>query len=323
MDASDRPALYLTEQDVGELMDVESSIEVVEEVFRRLADDQATNVPRRRAMTQGICLHTMSAAAEYLGLVGWKAYTTTKDAARFHVAVYDNSSGRMRALIEADYLGQLRTGAATGVATDYMARADSSVVGILGSGKQARTQLRAVCHVRKISRVEVYSRTDERRTDFAEEMAEYCATDIAPVRTPEQATAEKDIVICATSSKVPVFDGRALDEGTHINAIGSNFLNKAEIDLAAIRRADSIVCDSVEQCRLEAGDFVPAIEAGVTDWPLMHELADVVTGRQTGRATAEQVTLFKSVGLAIEDIAMAATIIERAAEAGLGQPLPF
>ncbi len=317
------PVLFLTEEDVRELMDMTTSIEVVEEAFRQMAAGEAGNVPRARASTSGILLHTMSAAAKYLGLVGWKAYTTTKHGARFHVAVYHVDSGEMVALIEANNLGQLRTGAATGVATEYMARPDAKVVGIFGSGLQARTQLKAVCTVRRIERVEVYSRNDQRRNAFAEEMTEYCATQVVPVRTPVEAASEKDIVICASSSRAPVFDGRVLDEGTHVNAIGSNFLSKAEIDVTTVRRADTIVCDSIEQCRLEAGDFSQALEEGVTDWRLMHELADVIVGRETGRARPEDVTLFKSVGLAIEDVAMAAEIVKRAREVGLGRTLPF
>lgn len=317
------PALFLREDDVRELMDMESSIAVVEQAFRHLADGTAVNIPRTRAAAPGIMLHSMSASAEYLGLVGWKNYTTTRQGARFHVAVYDAESGEMRALIEADYLGQLRTGAASGVATEYMARPDAKVVGIFGTGLQARTQLKAVCSVRRIERVEVYSRKDENRQRFAAEMTEYCATEVEPARSPEDAAAEKDIVITATKSKTPVFDGRALDEGTHLNVIGSNFLRKAEIDVPTVQRASHIVCDSLEQCRLEAGDFAEAVEIGASEWESMHELADVVTGRKTGRATPEDVTLFKSVGLAIEDVAMAAKIIELAKDAGLGQPLPF
>ncbi len=313
--------LYLTEDDVQELMDMESSIEVVKQAFRALGDGQATNVPRARAASSGIVLHTMSAAAEYLGLVGWKAYTTTKQGARFHVAVYDIQTGEMAALIQANFLGQLRTGAASGVATEYMARPDAKIVGIFGAGLQARTQLKAVCTVRRIERVEVYCRNEERCSQFAEDMTEYCATKVVPVRVPDQAAAEKDIVITATTSKTPLFDGRVLDEGTHLNIVGSNFLAKAEIDVTTIQRADHIVCDDIQQCKLEAGDFSLALEQGMTDWPLMHDLADVVADRETGRALPENITLFKSVGLAIEDVAMAARIIERAREEGLGKEM--
>jgi ornithine cyclodeaminase/alanine dehydrogenase-like protein (mu-crystallin family) len=197
------------------------------------------------------------------------------------------------------------------------------VVGLLGTGKQARAQLHAVCKVRKIRRVDVYSRNAERCTRFAEEMSELCVTEVVPVHAPDEAAAEKDVVVTATTSPVPVFDGRVLAEGTHLNVVGSNMLTRAEIDVATVKRANHIVCDSIEACRAEAGDFVEALEDGVTDWRLMHDLADVVAGRQTGRATPEDVTLFKSVGLAIEDVAMAVEVLKRAKEAGRGQPLPF
>jgi len=316
-------AIYLREDDVRELLDVETAIEAVEVAFRNLADEKAVNIPRSRARAPGIALHVMSAAAEYLGFVAWKAYTTTRSKARFHVGLYAVESGELVALIEADYLGQLRTGAVSGVATEYMARLDAKTVGVFGTGKQARTQLKAMTAVRRIERAEVYSRDSERRHRFACEMSEFCGTQVVPVHSPEEAVAEKDIVICATTAEAPLFEGRMLDQGTHLNVVGSNYLTKTEIDVETVRRADSIVCDSIEACQREAGDFVAALEAGVTDWPLMHELSDVVAGRQTGRALPEHITLFKSVGLAIEDVAVAAKLLERAREEKIGQPLPF
>lgn len=317
------PAIYLREDDVRELLDVETAVEVVEAAFRGLAEEKAANIPRSRVRAPGIALHVMSAAAEYLGYVGWKVYTTTRSNARFHVGLSAVDSGELVALIEADFLGQLRTGAASGVATEYMARPDAKTVGVFGTGKQARTQLKAVTTVRRIERAEVYSRKAERRERFAREMSEYCGTQVVPVHSPDEAAGEKDIVICATTSEVPVFEGRVLDGGTHLNVVGSNYLTKTEIDVDTVRRADVIVCDSIEACQKEAGDFVAALEAGVTDWPLMHELADVVAGRQTGRALPEQITLFKSVGLAIEDVALGVKLLERAREEKIGEPLPF
>lgn len=316
-------AIFLTEDDVCGLLDMTTSINVVEELFRQLASGGAKNVPRARVPGGKMMLHTMSGTCEYLGVGGWKVYSTTREQARFHVGLYDLSTGEILALIEADALGQLRTGAATGVATEFLARPDAKVVGLFGAGLQARTQLKAVCTVRRIEQVEVYCRDAARREAFAAEMSEYCATRVIPVHSPDQVAAEKDIVICATTSKTPLFDGRVLDEGTHLNVIGSNFLAKAEVDVTTVHRADSIVCDSLEQCRLEAGEFVPAIEAGVTDWSLLHELSDVVVGRETGRALAENITLFKSVGLAVEDVALGAKLLQMAREAKVGQPLPF
>ena len=317
------PALYLTEADVRELLDMEIAIDVVEEAFRQLASGGAMNVPRARAHAQGIYLHTMSAVAQYLGCAGWKAYTTTSHGAKFHVGLYSTKTAEMTALIEANYLGQLRTGAASAVATECMARPDAKVVGLFGSGRQARTQLKGVCTVRKIELVEVYSRDEERCRQFAELMSEWCNTKVVPSRTPDEVAAEKDIVICATSSRTPLFEGRVLDEGTHLNVVGSNFLNKTEVDATTVQRADTIVCDSIEQCRLEAGDFVAALEAGAVEWSNMHELAEVVAGRDTGRKTPESITLFKSVGLAIEDVALAVRLVELAEKEGLGRRLPF
>lgn len=316
-------AIYLTEDDVKDVIDMDASISVIEQAFYFLANGTAQNVPRRRAKAPGIMLHTMSAAAEYLGRVGWKAYTTTAKGARFHVGLYDAETGELEALIEANALGQLRTGAASGVATEFMARPDSRVVGLLGSGLQARWQLKAVCSVRPIERVDVYSPNADRCERFAEEMSEFCRADVVPVHGPDEAAAEKDIVICATTSKTPVFDGRALETGTHLIAMGSNHLGKAEIDVTTVKMADHIVCDSIAACKIEAGDFVDALDQGVTDWRLMHDLSDVVAGKKTGRATPDDVTLFKSVGLAIEDVALGTEIVKRARAEGLGTQLPF
>ncbi|QDT95309.1 ornithine cyclodeaminase family protein [Gimesia aquarii] len=316
-------ALYITEDDVRSVMDMEKSLLIIHKVFKEMASERATNLPRQRVRAPGIMLHTMSAANEYLGYVGWKAYTSTKEGAQFHVAIYDQETGQMRALIEGDFLGQLRTGAASGVATEYMARPDSKVVGLFGSGLQARTQLQAVCQTRKIEFVSVYSRNHENCSEFAEEMTELCNVEVKASHSPDETAAEKDIVICASTSKTPLFDGRVLDEGTHLNVIGSNHRSKREIDRTTIKRADVIVCDDITQCRQEAGDFIQPVEEGITDWRLMHNLCEIVAERQTGRATDDQVTLFKSVGLAVEDVAMGAEIYQLALEEGLGVELPF
>lgn len=317
------PALFLTEENVRSLVDMPTAIDAVEAAFQEWADGQAMNVPRRRAKAPGIMLHSLSASAEYLGMIGWKNYTTTRDAARFHVALYDNETGEMVAFLEADWLGRLRTGAASGVATSYMARPESHTVGIYGTGKQARTQLEAMCAVRKIDYAEVYSRDETRCLNFADEMSDLIGIDVEASHHPADVAAEKDIVITATTAGEPLFPGDVLSEGTHLNLMGSNHLRKTEVDVNTIRQADIIICDSIEQCQLEAGDFVAALEAGVTDWHLMHELKDVVGGNVTGRPTEEAVTLFKSVGLGLEDVALATEVYQRAKDRGVGQELPF
>ncbi|HEV3259418.1 MAG TPA: ornithine cyclodeaminase family protein [Gemmataceae bacterium] len=316
--------LLLTENDVRQLLTMDMALEAVEQALRKLALDEAQNVPRSRVQTDHAMLHVLSAAAKTLGVMGYKAYATRgKKAEQFHVALYDGKSGSLLALIQADYLGQIRTGAASGVATEYMARPDASEVGLFGSGKQARTQLLAVCKVRKVTRVQVYSPNDERRRRFAHEMSELCQTEVEPVPRPEMAAEDKDIVITATTSREPVLNGHWIAEGTHLNVIGSNFLGKAEIDAVGVRRCNSIVVDSKDQARLEAGDFVQALEEGSIHWADIHELGQVIVGRYTGRAHPQDVTLFKSLGIAVEDIAVAARVYQKAKEANVGQAVDW
>jgi len=302
-------AVYLTEAAVERLLTMPAAIEAVEEAFRKLAEGQATNVPRSRAKAPGIVLHTMSAAAPYLGLVGWKCYTTTRHGALFHVGVYDAESGRPKALIEGDLLGQMRTGAATAVAAKWMALPDADQLGLFGTGWQARSQLAAVAAVRPIKQAFVYSRAVARRAQFAEEMSAKLSLTVTAVDEPQQAAENLPIVITATSSSTPVLEGQWLSAGTFVAAVGSNWLNKAEIDVDVVRRADLIVCDSVEGCRGEAGDFVAATEQNVFKWDQAVELADIVSGRATGRRDAADIVLFKSVGMAIEDLAVASRVL--------------
>ena len=227
--------LYLTEDDVAQLLDMRTTIEVVEEMFRQLAAGKAMNVPRVRAKGSGIVLHSMCASAEYLGLVGWKMYTTTRTGAQFLIGLYDAESGDLEALIEADRLGQFRTAAATAVAVEWMADMEASEMGLFGAGKQARTQLEAVNIARPIKRCYIYSRQEEARENFAIEMSVKLGIEVSPVDRPQDAAQELPIVVTATTSAMPVFDGNDLSEGALVCAVGSNWLRKAEIDVHTIR----------------------------------------------------------------------------------------
>jgi ornithine cyclodeaminase/alanine dehydrogenase-like protein (mu-crystallin family) len=313
------PVLLLSEDDVRQLLSVEMALQAVEEGLRKLALDEAVNIPRARAQTDHAMLHVLGGAAKTLGVMGYKAYSTSRKGAHFHVALYDGKTGALLALIQADYLGQVRTGAASGVATQYMARPDAAEVGLFGSGKQARTQAEAVCKVRKVRRIQVYSPNEEHRRRFVQEMTPICGCELEPVPRPEMAAQDKDIVITATASREPVLNGNWIAEGTHLNVIGSNFLGKAEVDAVTVRRCESIVVDSKDQARLEAGDFVAALEEGSIHWSDIHELGQVIVGRYTGRAKPQDVTLFKSLGIAIEDLAVAARVYAKAQAAGLGR----
>jgi ornithine cyclodeaminase/alanine dehydrogenase len=261
----------------------------------------------------------MSAAAEYLGVVGLKAYTTTKAGARFLVSLFDAVSGELLALLEADRLGQLRTGAATGIALKYLAAQDTATLGLIGTGYQAETQLAAAAAVLALKTVRVFGREEERRQRFAAKMTAQLGIEVIPVVSAVEAIRGMPVVMTATSSSRPVLDGNDLSRGAIVVASGSNWQHKAELDVTTIRRAELVVCDSVAACELEAGDFREALETGVFTWDRAIELADVVAGKVANLNQSRELTIFKSVGLAIEDIAVAAETVRLAKEQGLGK----
>src|SRR5262245_11081509 len=187
-----RGVLLLNEDEVRRLLTMDLALEAVEQGLRKMALDEAHVIPRHRAVTDHAMLHVMGATAKSLGVMGTKVYSTSrKGPAQFVVTLFDGKTGALQALIQADYLGQVRTGAATGIATKYLARADAAEVGVFGSGRQAKTQVEAICKVRKVRRVSVYSPSEERRKQFAQEMSQRCEVEVVPVPRPEQAAQDK------------------------------------------------------------------------------------------------------------------------------------
>jgi ornithine cyclodeaminase/alanine dehydrogenase-like protein (mu-crystallin family) len=313
------PVLHLTEDDVRGLLTMDTAIEAVEAGLRKMALEEAVNVPRARCQTDHAMLHVLPAAAKTLGVLGFKAYVTSRTGTRFHVTVYDGKTGEMLSVMQADYLGQVRTGAASAVATKHLARKDATTVGVFGAGKQARTQLLGVSRVRKLTRAVVWSPTEERREAFAREMTAACGVDVITAGSPEEAARGLDIVCTATAAREPVLFGQWISPGQHLNVIGSNFLAKTEIDVEVVKRATAVVIDSKDQGRLEAGDLVAALDQGVLEWIDVTELGRIVALRAPGRQSAEDVTLFKSLGLGLEDIAVAIRVYEKAKAAGVGR----
>jgi len=303
-------ALYLTESDVTELLTMEMALEAVEGVFSRQASGEATNEPRRRVRTRGTTLNVMSGAdREWLGL---KSYTVGRTGAKFFVNLYDAGSGELAALIEADKLGQMRTGAASGVAAKYLARSDARTIGIIGTGWQAQSQLEAICAVRPIERILVHSRSGVNRERFCREMAGRLAVpEIVPVEKAEDVAAA-GILVTITNSREPVLRGEWISPGTHICAAGGNSILRREFDDEVIKRADLLTVDSIEQARIEAGELLSAVEKGLLTWERMVELRHIVAGHHHGRRSETDITIFKSLGLAIEDIATAALLLKAA-----------
>lgn len=315
--------IFLSEQEVTELLTMEDTLAAVESAFKLHATGDATNESRRRVRAQGSVLMTMSGAlsnfGEYKGLFGLKSYTVARGQARFYVNLFDAMTGELLAFIEADKLGQMRTGAASGVATKYLAREDARTVGIYGTGWQAQSQLAAVCAVRRIEEVKVFSRKPENREQFCQQMAsELKLANIHPVESSE-AAADADILITITSSREPVVEGKWLKPGTHINAAGGNSILRREVDDEAVKRASFLAVDSLDQAKMESGEFVTAVEKGLLTWERVKELRHVVNGQMPGRENNEQITLFKSLGIAIEDVATAAVVYRKAKEQQAGK----
>jgi len=315
--------LFLTDDDVARLLTMPEALEAVEEAFRHHGEGKAVNRPRARVrLPQGI-LHVMAAGLPHVGVLGLKAYTTFRGAVRFHVHLYSAEDGRLLALIEADRLGQIRTGAASGVATRYLARPDASVVGIFGTGWQARSQLQALCAVRQVREVRAYGRDAARRTAFCREMEAALQVPVRPAPEPRVVVEGADIVTTMTTAKAPVFDGRWLEQGTHVNAAGSNFAEKQEIDEAAVMASRLVVVDSKEQARIECGDLIAPIDRGLLSWDQVHELGEVVAGKIPARERPGDITLFESQGLALEDMAVAAVVYRKALREKVGRELPL
>jgi ornithine cyclodeaminase/alanine dehydrogenase-like protein (mu-crystallin family) len=311
-------ALFVTESQVAELLDMPTALAAVEEVIRLHGQGRAVNHPRQRVRRNGVLLHWMGAAVPEWGLTGFKVYTP-QSALFFLYGV----NGELLMVAEAARLGQIRTGAASGVATKFMARKDASVVGMIGAGFQAETQLLALCQVRPIQKIFVFSRTAERRETFARRMSEQLGIPVLAVASADAAVKDADIVVTVTTSKEPVLLGAWLKAGMHINAVGSNALVRRELDTEAVRRCHRLVVDDRVQAQMECGDLLMAAERGDIAWDRLVELGEVVAGKVAGRERDEEITLFESQGIALWDLAVGKVVYERAKERGIGNPLPF
>jgi ornithine cyclodeaminase/alanine dehydrogenase-like protein (mu-crystallin family) len=229
----------------------------------------------------------------------------------------------MLAIIEANRLGQLRTGAASGLATRHLARADSTRLGVIGTGYQARTQIEAICAVRPISQVSVWGRDRGRLERFCADVGAALKIRVDPVASAHDAVASADVVATMTSSSTPVFAADSLAPGTHINAAGSNRPTACELDVETIRRADLVAVEDLAQAQVEAGELLAAVAAGAFAWTSAVRLADIVSGQSAGRTRPDAITLFESLGVGLWDNAVASHVYDACLRAGRGTPLPF
>src|ERR1700704_3411087 len=324
MAESEKMTLHISEAEVRAVLTMPLAVQAVEEISRKQATGEVVVHPRRRfELPGGGFFHYMAAADFSLGFVAMKQYTYVRGKLRFLVPLYEMATGDLLGLIEADYMGQLRTCAASGVATKYLARKDSRVAAIIGTGGQAKTQLEAVAVVRKLESVRVYGRDAAKREKFCAEMSERLGIRVQPRASAAEAVRGADIISTATTASQPVVSGVDLSPGVHINAIGANHAHKRELDDEAVASADIIVVDSVEQSRQEAGDLIIAFHGDEICWTGVKKVSEIVAGKATGRTSDTEVTLFKSNGIASWDLAAAIKVYAMARERGLGRELPL
>jgi alanine dehydrogenase len=309
--------LYLTEAEVESLLGPEEALEAVEGCFRRMAAGAVDNRPRYRVPLEGGVLAVMSAADLELGYAGLKSYAAFGyDDVRFVVLLFEASRAELVGVLEANRLGRLRTGAASGVAAKYLARPGATTLGVIGCGWQAESQVACIrAAVPSIERVVAYCRTPERLAAFCERVG------AEPGESHRDAGAQ-DIVVTVTTSKDPVLRGEWLPPGALVCAVGANDPSARELDNAVLERAAFVCCDSREQSRQESGDLIEPVAQGVLDWLEVHELQEVVAGEVQGRSSDGDIVVFKSNGLAAWDVAIAAAAVGRARERGVGLELP-
>ena len=322
--------LLLTRKDVEKVLTMKDAIAAVEEGFRQLALGNVI-MPQRTAIRisehHGIHLGMPAyvGGEEGRGSLALKVVTVyPENQSKFGLPttigtllLNDPRTGALVAIMDAGFLTAMRTGAVSGVATRYLAREDARSVGVFGAGVQARAQLMAMCEVRSIERALVCDPWIEGRDKFATELSERLSIPVEPTDDP-RACVDNDIVVAASSSGEPIFEGSWLAPGTHINGIGSHSPNTRELDTVTIQRS-KVVPDLAAACLVEAGDLImPIKEGAITEDHIHASLGEVVAGLKPGRESDEEITLFKSVGLAVQDAATAAQVYDLARAAGVG-----
>ncbi|MCH2305666.1 MAG: ornithine cyclodeaminase family protein [SAR202 cluster bacterium] len=306
--------ILITEKDVKNLLTMELAICSLEEIFKKESIKDSVNSSRIRINLPEGSLNFMAASSKSLNLIGTKSYIPkTKTAIKFYVQLYDGENGNLLSVIEANLMSRIRTGAASGLATKYLAKKNSSVLGIIGTGTQALHQAIAICKVRKIKTINIYSRNVNNRKNFCALINKNINNvNAISVKTSKECVENADIITTITNSDSPVFSSKWIKPGTHINAAGSNVSTKREIDKETISKASTIVTDNIDQAKIECGDLIQPINIGITSWDKINTLSDLITGKIKGRSTDNEITIFESQGVAIEDLAIGSLLYDLA-----------
>lgn len=310
--------LFLSDADIQRLITMQEAIDAVEEAFKELYLGKAMLPERTTLMLKNGSISQMSAYLEETKIAITKVFGIFPNNVKYNLPttvatllVYDLETGKVTAVMDATYLTAIRTGAVSGVATKYLARKDSKKVGIIGCGVQGRTQLWAVKEVRDIEKVYAYDKIENAKRAFADEMSKKLGVDVAPVNSPVDAVKDSDIIITATTSADPVVKGEWVREGAHINAIGSYYPHARELDTETIVKS-KVVVDLKRAALEEAGDIIiPIKEGAITEKHIYAELGEIVTHKKPGRTNNKEITIFKAVGLAIQDAAVAKLVLKK------------
>ena len=310
--------LFLKDEDVAECVTMDAMLEAIESMQRHYGNGQAHNMTRRKIIAESGMLSVMGGGLFHQGLLGVKTYTVVKGAYSFQVSLYDANTGELLCYTQANRLGQLRTGATTGVAVKHLANPGDLTVGVIGTGGQAPTQLEAVSKVRGIKSVKAFSRTQDRREEFARRMTGAMGVEVSAVATNEEAVRDCDVVLCIAATMEPVVQGAWLKDGSTVIGAGPTTWRAREVDEATITRAGKLIVDSMDQAALEAGDLCSAVDKGILQWSRVHELRHVVSGAVTGRDNKDQVVYAKIMGTGVADVAAAKLAYDSAKAKGLG-----
>ncbi len=307
--------LYLSESEVHELLSPGEAVDAVEASFRRMAAGTVELAPRRRLALEEGRLADMAASDLELGYAGVKAYAGFGEGAAFVVALFSTERPELVAVIEADWLGRLRTGGASAVAAKHLAREDATSLGVIGCGGQAETQVACMrAALPALERVVAYCRTERNLKAFCKRVG-------AEAGESHRDAAAQDVVVTITTSRDPVLRGEWLQDGALVCAAGANNGKSRELDNVVLERASFVCCDWLPQARVESADLIEPVETGVLDWLEVHELHEVVGGELPGRQSPDDIVVFKSNGIAAWDVAIAAAAVERARERGVGSEL--
>ena len=316
-------ALFLKDEDVAQCVAMDAMLEAIESMQRQYGDGQAHNMTRRKIIADSGMLSVMGGGLFHQGLLGVKTYTVVKGAYSFQVSLYDANTGELLLYTQANRLGQLRTGATTGVAVKHLANLEDATVGIIGTGGQAPTQLEALSKVRGIKKIKAYSRTQQRREEFARRMTDTMGVEVSAVTSNEDAVRDCDIVLCIAATMDPVVEAAWLKDGSTLIGAGPTTWRAREVDEAVITRAGKLIVDSTEQAAIEAGDLCSAVDKGIIQWSKVHELRHVVSGAVTGRDSKDQVVYAKIMGTGVADVAAAKLAYDSAKAAGLGTEMDW